>query len=401
MRSELTDLFQLDPALIHLNHGSYGTVPVAVREAANAWRVRAESDPMTFHEKPLVQALAGAREAGARFLGLDPGEMALVRNATEAANTILRFVADAGEVRSGSQIVLNSHSYGAVRLAAEQIAGLTGARVAEVDFGVDASAADVVSAYEAALGEPTALVVVDQVTSPTAMVLPVEDVAAMASQRGIPVLVDAAHVPGQLDVGGRSGSPELALPDIAASGATFWFGNFHKWALTARGTTGLWVDPAWRDRARPLVTSWGSTAAYPARFDELGAEDQAGWLSLDTGLEVWRELGGWTMVSEAATRVVDGAARITAVLGELGAPDDAPLPVRPAPLMRLVALPPGVATDPAGIEELQDALHARGIVVKATTHAGQGYLRLSGHATISARDYDVLAEALPGVLPRA
>jgi isopenicillin-N epimerase len=123
-------------------------------------------------------------------------------------------------LRPGDELVIGTHGYGAVRKALNHHAARAGARVVGAAFPVGAEDDVIVSAYAAACSSRTRLVVVDRITSPTATVVPVAAVAATAGSAGAPVLVDAAHAPGQL--------PD----DIAAFGADHWIGNLHKWAYT-------------------------------------------------------------------------------------------------------------------------------------------------------------------------
>ena len=59
MPSELAAAWTLDPAIIFLNHGSFGATPRAVLEAQSRWRARMESDPVRF----LSQELEGHLDA--------------------------------------------------------------------------------------------------------------------------------------------------------------------------------------------------------------------------------------------------------------------------------------------------------------------------------------------------
>jgi isopenicillin-N epimerase len=212
-------------------------------------------------------------------------------------------------------------------------------------------------------------------------VLPVAAVAAAVAP--VPVLVDAAHVPGAL--------PGL---DVEALGVAFWAGNLHKWAYTPRAAATLWVAPEHREAMRPLVTSWSHGLPYPERFDLQGTVDHSSWVAVPDGLAAWRDLGGWEQVARNADLLVRGAELVRAALGTRAAHGGIPS----APCLRLVALPQGVADTTEAAEALWQQLYAAGIVVPPVAFAGRGYLRLAAAPYNDEDDYARLAAALPGIL---
>src|SRR5690606_12772482 len=109
-------------------------------------------------------------------------------------------------------------------------------------------------------------VVLDQVTSASALRLPVEAVCQALGDR-VPVLVDGAHAPGLI---------ERPVPE----GAAFWLGNLHKWAFAARTVAALVVAPQYHDRVRPLVASAGAGAGFPGSFSYLGTRDASAYLAV-------------------------------------------------------------------------------------------------------------------------
>ncbi|MBX9701635.1 MAG: aminotransferase class V-fold PLP-dependent enzyme, partial [Acetobacteraceae bacterium] len=121
------ETWDLDPAFLTVNHGSYGAVPRSVAAAQADWRRRIEAQPSRFMVTELPAALRAAATALARFLGADPEGLAFVANATEACNAVLR----SPRFDPGDEILLLSHGYGAVRKAAGFVAARAGARVVE------------------------------------------------------------------------------------------------------------------------------------------------------------------------------------------------------------------------------------------------------------------------------
>jgi len=373
VRRDIAELFELDPALTHLNHGAFGAVPRSVREAQDRARTRIERAPMRAFRDDLPAALADARESAAAFLGVQPDGAALVRNVTEAVGVVLQGL----DIGPGDDVVVSDHGY----LTAGWSAEARGARLRTARFPVDADPADVVAAFAAAVTDRTRLVVLDQITSPTALVLPVAAVAAAVSP--VPVLVDAAHVPGAL--------PGL---DVEALGVAFWAGNLHKWAYTPRAAATLWVAPEHREAMRPLVTSWSHGLPYPERFDLQGTVDHSSWVAVPDGLAAWRDLGGWEQVACNADLLVRGAELVRAALGT----DTVHGGLPSAPCLRLVALPDGVADTTEAAEALWQQLYAARLVVPPVAFEGRGYLRLAAAPYNDEDDYARLAAALPGIL---
>ena len=382
MDSLLLETFGLDPDVLHLNHGAYGVAPVAVRQAAAAWRDRAERNPHRFNRVEVGGLVAAARERAAGFLGVDPSRAAWVRNVSEAVSAVLGSLA----LRSGDELLTSTHGYGAVGKALGHHAARAGARVVEAAFPVGATDDEIVSAYAGACSPRTRLVVIDAITSPTATVVPVAAVAAAvraAAGAGASVLVDAAHAPGQLH------------DDVAALGADHWVGNLHKWAYTPRGSAILWSRPG--TVVAPTVLSWTLQDGYAESFDYPGTWDYAGWLAVPDGLAYWDAMGGWDGVARLASLVTEGQQRVAEALGVTLDR----LPVTPAPAMRLVPLPDGVLTAPDRVDPFYQALSAQRVEVAPICFDGAGYLRIAAAPYNTADDYDRLAGTVRELLGSA
>ncbi|MBJ7468770.1 MAG: hypothetical protein JHD06_08190, partial [Rhodoferax sp.] len=87
---EQRDAWTLDPLVHHCNHGSYGAVPSTVRDLQRAVQDHVQKNPVRFFAREAQDQVAAARAKIAAFLGQRPEQIALVRNATEAASTTLR-----------------------------------------------------------------------------------------------------------------------------------------------------------------------------------------------------------------------------------------------------------------------------------------------------------------------
>jgi isopenicillin-N epimerase len=370
-------LFSLDAAVAHLNHGAFGAVPIGVQRAQQRLRDEMEANPLRFFAVGLTERIAHTRRHLAAFLGADPDGSALVGNTTTGVSIVLNSL----DLRPGDGVVTTDHGYGAVRLAVDAACDRTGAVHRIVPLPPAPTDDQVVDAVTAAVSGRTRLVIVDQITSVTARLFPVARIAAELRPARVPVLVDAAHVPGQLPV------------DVASLGVDFWVGNLHKWAYALRGTALLTVAARWRERIRPPVVSWEQETGFPGRLEWQGTLDYTPWLAAPVGLFTLRTLGPDT-VRAHNLELVDYGQRV------VGAALDADLPPAARGVaMRVVPLPDGLATDLDAARVLRQRIADElSVDVNVVPFQGRGLLRLCAQVYNRADEYDRLAERLPALL---
>lgn len=368
------ELWLLDPAVVHLNHGSYGAVPTPVLEAQRYAAESIERSPERFYRADLGRAIDEVRGLVAGFLHTDPAGLALVQNATEAVQVVLQSL----DLRPGAQIVYTDHTYWWVQTAIARACDTYGAvpRTVRVRELADPAARDaaLVSDIVAAVTPRTALVVLDQITSASALRLPVDDVIA-AVGTDVPVLIDGAHAPGLI---------ERPVP----KGAAFWLGNLHKWAFAARTAAALVVAPEWRQRVRPLVSSAGQAEGFPGSFSYLGTQDPTAYLALPAALAFPEEhlQLSFTQLGRRNTALLE--AGLATLAQRLGVPPAVPngLPLNVLDL--------GREASPAAAAELTHRLREAGVEVALTSVAGGLNARVSAQAYVGLEDFEVLAKAL-------
>jgi isopenicillin-N epimerase len=364
----------VDPDHAYLNHGGFGALAVPVAEAAAAIRAEVEANPtdMLMRRWPGLVDEVRARVAG--FLGAPAANLVFVPNATSGTATVLASL----DWQPGDEVVTTDHRYPAV---ASQVGVLLrrGVTVVQQHVPVDAaSRADVVEHVMTGVTARTKLVVIDHIASPTGFVFPVADVTAAARERGIPVLVDGAHAPGQLPV------------DVEALGADFWVGNLHKWVSSPRACAALVVAPRWTGVIRPLIASHGYSAGYLAAFDWTGTADPIPLLAIPAALDFWDSLG-WDAVRRYQHEVVTaGAHRVAAALGtEVAIADEF------TAAMRLVRLPVSLESETEREALAYRLITEHGVTAHVTQHAGTSYVRMCGQIYNTPEHYDRLAAALP------
>ncbi|GLW28844.1 aminotransferase class V-fold PLP-dependent enzyme [Actinoplanes regularis] len=374
-------LFSLDPAVSYLNHGSFGALPISVQRAQQRLRDEMDLNPMRFFGPGLLDRLVHTRRHLAAFLGADPEGSALTTNTTAAVSLVLQ---SAGLGQS-DEVLLTDHTYGAVAMAVRRECRRTGATARTVAVPLGASGPEIVSRVRSALRPGrTRLLIVDQLTSATATLMPVRELVAAGRDAGIPVMVDGAHAPGMLP---------MTVDEI---GADFWVGNLHKWAWAPRGTSLLVVAREWRRRIDPLVVSWEHDQGFPLSVEFQGTLDYTPWLAAPAGIFAMRTLG----LDKIREHNVALAAYGQRVVGQaLGlAPAELPDP-GPGVSMRIVPLPAGVATTIPEAHALRAHIAEKlGVESQVNAWGGRGLLRLSAQIYNRPEEYHRFAERLPAVL---
>ncbi|MER7752418.1 aminotransferase class V-fold PLP-dependent enzyme [Kitasatospora sp. NPDC097643] len=369
-------LFSVSTDAAHLNHGSYGAVPVPVQRAQERLRTEHEQDPDGFFAD-LPARVGAARVEIAAELATDPDRLALVPNVTEAVAIAL----DSIPFAPGDRILVTDHGYGVVNQAAERRAAETGAEVVLVPVALDApDEAAVRETVLAAVDERTKVAVLDQITSPTARLIADPALLAALRGRGVTTLVDGAHAPGM-------------LPAPVDPGADFWCGNLHKWAFAPRATGVLAVRPEWVDRVRPVALSWEHDQGFPWNVEWRGTCDYTAWLAAPDGFALLRELGPAAVAGHNARLAAYGQ-RVLAERAGL-----APLPATPGVSMRAVRLPAGWAEREADAKALmRQVWQSLATRIAVRPWAGGGVLRISAQVYNRPQEYERLADGLAALL---
>jgi isopenicillin-N epimerase len=362
-------------------------VPEEALLAQDRFRRRFEADPTRFVFWELQPAMDRARDVLGEFVGADPTGLVPVRNATTGIASVLASYEP--YLERGDQILTTGHDYNAVRQILRFTAERTGAEVvvAPVPFPIDDSI-EVIDNVLRSVTEKTRLAVIDHVTSPTALVFPIEELVR-SLEPGVPVLVDGAHGPGQV---------HLALDEL---GASWYAGNLHKWVCAPKGAGFLHTRQDRIEMTVPAVISHGYNAEvggpverYHALFDWLGTDDFSSWAVLPDVFRIVGGLdpGGWDGVMKRNHDLVLEGRRIVAggVGTELPAPDHMIGSMASVPLPDATGAPMGDQSPLMG--ELSD--QGFSVIVQIWPQWPRQLIRLSAHLYNTPDDYQALVDRL-------
>jgi isopenicillin-N epimerase len=337
----------LDPSVAYLNHGSFGACPSAVLEAQAALRLEMEREPVDFLVAKLPGRLNAARETLAAFLGADPSDLVFVTNATAGVNAVLRSLS----LEAGDELLLTNLTYAACRKTADFVAHETGSRVVVAHLRFPCrDEEELIAPILGSVTPRTRLVLLDHVTSPTALIFPVARLVRELEARGVDTLVDGAHAPGMVPLG------------LAELGAAYYTGNAHKWLCAPKGAAFLHVRRDRHENLHPSAISHGYPAGFRAEFDWTGTFDPTSWLCIPESLRFMGALlpGGWPQVMSANRSLVLQARAL--LLESMGS--DTPCPESMIGSMASLPLPqasPGSPAQRLDHKGLHDWFRARGV----------------------------------------
>jgi isopenicillin-N epimerase len=383
--------WMLEPQAAYLNHGTVGAAPRRVLAVQQAIQAEMERHPARFMIRELADVrqiqmrarprMRVAADAVAAFVEARSQDLMFVDNTTSGVNAVLRSLSFA----AGEEILLTDHGYGAMKNVADYVARRSGASVRVIELpGPPFDADRITAAIAAAFRPATRLLLVDHVTSGSALIFPLAAIAARARAAGVRVLADGAHVPGALPL------------DIPKLGVDWYTANLHKWAMAPRSSAFLWADPARQEDLHPPVISWGYGKGLDAEFDLTGTRDPSPWLASPAGIDFMRDLGLDEMRAYNHGFVMD-AARTLCQRWEI----ELPAPQAMYGCMVTLQLPGSFGTTAEDATRLKDGLFdEHDVELSLFEWKGRLWMRLCGQVYNDVSDIDRLIRGTEALVKR-
>jgi isopenicillin-N epimerase len=302
MSNHLRDHFLLDPDVIFLNHGSFGACPRPVFETYQNWQLELERQPVEFLGRRHDALLDEARASLSQYVNADIDNLVFVPNATAGVNVVARSLS----LQPGDEILTTDHEYGAINKTWEFVCQQTGACYVQHPIELPVSSPEAfVESFWSAVTPQTRVISISHITSPTALIFPIEEICRRAREAGILTIIDGAHAPGQIPV------------DLRAIDADFYSGNCHKWLSAPKGAAFLYARPEHHLMMQPSIISWGwsNEASFVSRIQAQGTRDLAAFLSVPAAIEFQAE-HDWDAVRRDCHALAVGLVeRMTALTG--------------------------------------------------------------------------------------
>ncbi|CAK4031187.1 aminotransferase family [Lecanosticta acicola] len=388
----------------NLNHGSYGTYPIEIRDVFRDYQSKTEARPDAFvRYEYRTKLLDESREAIAKYLNVPTDTCVYVPNATTAIETVLRNLV----YKEGDVIVYFATVYPAFANTAKWLAETTRVQVHSIDYTLPVSDKYICDAFETtirelkAAGKNPRIAIFDAINSLPSARMPFEELVKLCKTHRLLSCVDGAHAIGHIPL------------DLPALDPDFFVTNCHKWLYVPRSCAVFHVPLRNQHLLRTtLPTSFMFGSPFVANFSSVGTLDDNPYLCVPAALE-WRKRLSWgdlrgdeaamgymRKLARAGGKMVAGILQTEILENEEETLGNCNLVMVRLPLVLL----PG--KDAAAATKMSDwvmkvAMLEENVAVYTTFYAGSVWARLSAQIYLTLADFGYAGRALQRVCERA
>lgn len=377
MDPSLKSQFLLRPDITYLNFGSYGACAKPVFENYQQWQRELEAEPVQFIAVNGPRNLRASRAALAGYIHCDTDDIVYVLNPSYGVNIIAKSL----QLKPGDEVLTTNLEYGACDKTWNYYCKKAGARYVRQPVSLPVTSKEqIVEDFIKGITPATRLIFLSQITSATALILPVAEICALAREKGIMTMIDGAHVPGHLPLNLATLNPDL------------YTGACHKWMMTPKGSSFLYIKRELQPLFDPLLISWGYDTDTPSGSPFLdyhqgqGTRDFSAFLTVPAAIRFMEENNWPSVAAECHEMVRSNAMRFCDLL------NTGPLsPLNDEHIGQMLSIPIHTGQP----EKLQRHLFDKySIEVPIMKQDGNIYLRYSINAFNTQEDLDRLYDAL-------
>lgn len=290
----MKSFFQLAPTITFLNFGSFGACPIPVFENYQFWQRKLEEEPVQFITKTGLEALKISKQVFAQYINCDFKDFFFTPNPTTALNTVIKNL----KLEVGDEILSTNLEYGAMDRTWNFYCEKTGAKYIQQKISLPIKSTEgFLANFWKGYSSKTKIVFISQITSSTALILPVKEIILKAKELGLITIIDGAHVPGHI---------HLDLVDLDPD---YYTGAVHKWFLAPKGCSFLYVNKKFQNDLEPLIISWGYQSDNPSDSQFLdyheynGTRDFSAYLTIPSIIE-FRTKTNWDELTKLSKQLV-------------------------------------------------------------------------------------------------
>jgi selenocysteine lyase/cysteine desulfurase len=274
---EVQRAFDCDRTMVNLNNGGCSPTPTHVLEQMIRDLRFSNELPVIHMWQTLEPRIESVRGDLARSFGCDPEEMAIVRNASEANETMILGL----DLKAGDEVIVTNQNYGRMLTTWDQRVRRDGIVVKPISITLPPPSQQyIVDQFKAAVTPRTKVIEVTHITNLSGQIMPVKEIVAFARPLGIEVFVDGAHAYAHFP---------FTRDEL---GCDYYGTSLHKWLLAPIGTGFLYVRKNRQKRLWPLMAAPASMDENIRKYEEIGTHPAANHNAISVALAFHNAIGG-------------------------------------------------------------------------------------------------------------
>ncbi len=252
--------YTVNPNLINLNNGGVSPQPKVVQDAVTYNNQLSNQTPSFYMWRILDQGREPVRSKLAALAGVDPEEIAIQRNSSEALETIIFGI----PLEKGDEVILTYQDYPNMINAWKQREKRDGIKLKWVNLELpNEEESYFIRKYQEQITPKTKLLHVTHIINWSGQILPAKKLANLAHEHHAEILLDAAHSFAHIEYS----CAELDCDYMGTS--------LHKWLCAPFGSGMLYVSKEKIGKIYPLLAAPDPSSIDIRKFEHLGTRSFA------------------------------------------------------------------------------------------------------------------------------
>ncbi len=201
------DLFLLSEDYTFINHGSFGTIPKTVANSCKKLLEEIESCPDAWFRYKYQPLMRKSCDTIATLLNCSSNDLVLVENASIGIHSALKSVG----LKAGQGVLVTKQSYPAIANTSCRFSTESAGNYHVLDIVPPVkNREEIIDKYRSYLvSHPDVKVaVIDHITSPSSIVLPVKEIVQACREKGVITIIDGAHAIGHINIDMKELNPD-------------------------------------------------------------------------------------------------------------------------------------------------------------------------------------------------
>jgi selenocysteine lyase/cysteine desulfurase len=264
--SSIAAQYSITSEITNIENGYWGIMAAPVMRAYQTHTERVNRDNTYYARGAYNGDIAKVYERLAAFLDVSPDELLLTRGASEALQNL---ISGYNKLKPGDAVLYADLDYGAMKSAMTWLADRRGVEVIKINLPEPAARESFIEAYAKAFAaHPNLkLALITHINNLTGLIHPVKEITSLAKTHGVDVILDSAHVLGQIDF------------DLPSLGADFVGINLHKWIGAPIGCGLIYIR-------KPRIPDIDRFMNEPGAEDNIRARAHTGTLNFAAHLSI-------------------------------------------------------------------------------------------------------------------